>query len=321
MYQEAEKPDGTAAGADANGREPILPPREEWERLAIKPGDITWQRAADVRSFASAGTALMLQVAHPTVGAGVHELSAFADDPWGRLWRTLDFTNVLVYGGPEAAAEMGARIRGFHKLIKGTKPDGTPYHALEPEAYAWVHATLFEGILRAQERFGIPFTDNEARRFWAEWRPLGRFLGIRWRDLPESYDSYRDWVAMIVGERLERTAAVEEVYEAITTTPPPPSDRIGSRTWDLASKPMVRLITLSTVALLPHELRERLDLHLSRAQRLELRALGAAARQMTPLMPATLRNVGPSYLRWRREAIERREVADPEHYPQLAHNA
>ena len=135
-------------------REPILPPREEWARLAIKPGSITWRHAADARAFTAAGTTLLLQVAHPTVGAGVSDFSNFRADPWGRLFRTLDFTTVLVYGGPEAAAEMGARIRGFHKPIKGKLPDGTPYHSLEPEAYAWVHATLAEAIIRAHERFG-----------------------------------------------------------------------------------------------------------------------------------------------------------------------
>src|SRR3954453_1866248 len=107
MYQEVE-------------REPIFPPREQWDELAVGPGSITWERAGDVRSFAAAGTALLLQVAHPTVGAGGSHFSPFASDPWGRLWRTLDFVNVLVFAKPEAAAELGARIRGFHKLIKGT---------------------------------------------------------------------------------------------------------------------------------------------------------------------------------------------------------
>ncbi|HEX2129825.1 MAG TPA: oxygenase MpaB family protein [Solirubrobacterales bacterium] len=299
-------------------REPILPPREEWEQLAIKPGSITWERTGDARVFAASGTALLLQVAHPTVGAGVSDFSTFRDDPWGRLWRTLDFSTVLVYGGAEAAAEMGARIRGFHKVIKGRKPDGTPYHALEPEAYAWVHATLAEGIMAAHARFGRPFTAAEARQFWAEWRPLGRFLGIRWRDLPEDYADYRAWIDEIVNERLERTAAVEEVHEALTSTPPPPSPKVGERTWGLATKPMLRFAGLATSGLMPKPLRERLELELTRPQQLELRALGAMARGMTPLMPGFLLNTGPGYLKWRREPIARGDVASPEANPHLA---
>jgi uncharacterized protein (DUF2236 family) len=299
-------------------RDPILPAPEEWAELAIKPGSITWRKAADIRTFASAGTALLLQVAHPTVGAGVSDFSTFADDPWGRLWRTLDFVNVLVFGTPEEAAEMGARIRGFHKVIKGTKPDGSRYHALEPEAYAWVHMTLVEGIIRAHERFGRRFSPSEEELFWAEWRRLGRFLGIRWRDMPESYAGYREFVDRVVAERLERTAAVDEVYTALTSTPPPPSRYLGERTWGLLSRAPLRFAGLATVALLPAELRARLELELSRSQKLELRALGAAARGATPLMPSWLRNVGPGYLRWRRMPIARGDVASPEANPHVA---
>jgi hypothetical protein len=36
-----------------------------------------------------------------------------------------------------------------------------------------------------------------------------------------------------------------------------------------------------------------------------LRALGAASRALTPVLPERLRNVGPEYLRRRREAIAR----------------
>jgi uncharacterized protein (DUF2236 family) len=302
-------------------RDPILPPRQRWDELTVKPGSITWEKAADIRTFAAAGTALLLQVAHPTVGAGVSDFSTFASDPWGRLWRTLDFVNVLIFAPPEAAAEMGARIRGFHKVIKGTKPDGSPYHALEPEAYTWVHATLVEGIIRAHERFGRRFSAEEREQFWAEWRGLGRFLGIRWRDMPESYVGYREFVDGIVAERLERTGAVEEVYEALTSTPPSPSKYMGERTWGLVSKAPLRFAGLATIALLPAELRARLDLELSRGQRLELRALAAAARRATPLMPGWLRNVGPGYLKWRREPIARGDVASLEHNPHLAHLA
>ena len=53
---------------------------------------------------------------------------------------------------------MGRRIREFHKQIRGVRPDGVPYHALEPEAYAWVHATLAAGIVQAHERFGLPLS-------------------------------------------------------------------------------------------------------------------------------------------------------------------
>src|SRR5438552_12678375 len=139
----------------------VMPHPAEWPGLVPAPGTITWRRASDARLFLAAGCALLLQVSHPTVGAGVSEHSQFRRDPWGRLLRTLDYTYTMVYGGPRAAAEMGASIRRLHRRIRGVTPDGRSYHALEPRAYAWVHATLAEAIVRAQDRFPRPLSIGE----------------------------------------------------------------------------------------------------------------------------------------------------------------
>jgi uncharacterized protein (DUF2236 family) len=108
----------------------IMPLASDWRFLTPDPGTITWARAGDARLLVAAGYALLLQVSHPTVGAGVSEHSQFQSDPWGRLLRTLDYTYTMVYGGPQAAGEMGRRIRSFHKQISGRTPDGQRYHAL-----------------------------------------------------------------------------------------------------------------------------------------------------------------------------------------------
>jgi uncharacterized protein (DUF2236 family) len=277
---------------------PILPPAADWPSLAPHPGTITWRRAGDARVLIAAGYALLLQVAHPTVGAGVSEHSQFQRDQWGRLLRTLDYACTIVYGGPQAAGEMGRRIRSFHTQIKGTRADGQRYHALEPSAYAWVHATLAEGIFAAHERFGRPFTDGQRQELWSEWRSLGRLLGIRDGDLPPDWRGFRAYVEEMVETQLERTAAVEEVWAALARP-----------VWPILSPPLAHLVRVSTAGLLPATLRRRLGVGWTRVDELELRVLGAALRAATPLMPPSLRNTGPGYLRWRREAIARGDVA------------
>ena len=81
----------------------IMPRAEEWEHLAPRPGTVSYERAGDARLMLAAGYALLLQVSHPTVGAGVSEHSRFREDPWGRLLRTLDYSYTMVHGGPRAA--------------------------------------------------------------------------------------------------------------------------------------------------------------------------------------------------------------------------
>ena len=90
---------------------------EEADALAVGPSSVVWRYASDARGLITgAGVALLLQVAHPTVAAGVREHSDFERDPWGRLWRTLDFVNLFIYGGPEAAASTG-RLRARRKAM------------------------------------------------------------------------------------------------------------------------------------------------------------------------------------------------------------
>jgi uncharacterized protein (DUF2236 family) len=282
---------------------------EEAAELVPRPGSVVWRYAGDARLLSTAGYALLLQVSHPTVGAGVTEHSNFKADPWGRLFRTLDYTYSMVYGGPELAAEIGGRVFEMHKRIKGVKPNGERYHALEPEGYAWVHATLAESIVTGNRRFGLRMPLGDIERFWSEWRELGRLVGVQVRELPERWGGFRTYFERLVSERLEDTEAVHDVLVTLTRPARPPLPLLTDVTWRLARVPMARLMSLGTVGLLPSRLRERFGVRWTRAQELELRALGAAARSATPLMPEALRNTGPGYLRWRHEALERGDVA------------
>jgi uncharacterized protein (DUF2236 family) len=287
----------------------VLPSEDEVPSLLPGPESVAWRRSSDARILATAGYALILQVAHPTVGAGVHEHSNFEADPWGRLLRTLDYTTVMTYGSPELAGPMGRRIHEMHKHIKGTKPDGERYFALEPEAYAWVHATLAQSIVAGTERFARRMSPVEVDRFYAEWLGVGRLIGVPAGELPERWLDFRAYFDRMIDERLEDNETVHTVLRTLAKPTAPPLPMLNDPVWRVARLPMARLGALATVGLLPPRLRSRLGLQWTRGQELELRALAALSRSVTPLMPASLRCFGPAYLRWRRDAIERGDVA------------
>lgn len=293
----------------------VLPSPEEIPALVAEPGSTLWRCAGDVRLVGAGAYAILLQVGHPTVGAGVSEHSDFRADPWGRLLRTLDYSYAMTYGGPELAGEMGQRIREMHKHIKGVKPDGERYSALEPEAYAWVHATLAHSIVRASQLLGTPIPAGELERFYAEWRRGGRLIGVRERDLPATWAEFGEYFERMVEERLERTAAVDEVLESLSEPTRPDLPFLPEAAWRIARIPAAHQIALTTGGLLSPRLRELYGVEWTRGQERQLQLLAAASRRATPLMPATLRNFGPSYLRWRREAIARGDAASPTRVP------
>ncbi|MDX6650666.1 MAG: hypothetical protein QOJ97_2617 [Solirubrobacteraceae bacterium] len=296
---------------------PVLPTPQELPALVPRPGSTVWRYAGDARLLAAAGYALLLQVSHPTVGAGVGEHSNYAEDPWGRLLRTLDYSYVMVYGGPELAAATGRRVRDLHKRIRGERPDGTRYHALEPEAYAWVHATLAQAIVAGHAAFGRPMRPGTARDFYAQWRDLGRLVGVRERDLPDTWDGFRRYVDEMMHERLEDNEVVQGVLVTLTKPTAPPVPGLGDGAWRVARLPLARMGAQATVGLLPPFLRRRFGLEWTRGRDLEFRSLCATARAAGRVMPAALRNTGPNYVRWRREALERGDVAGPRTHAML----
>jgi uncharacterized protein (DUF2236 family) len=279
----------------------LFPDETEIEQLLVGPDSVTWRSASDIRLYAVMLYPLLLQVAHPTVGAGVRDFSDFERRPWDRLLRTIDYVSLLVYGGPEAAPA-GRRLRALHKGFQGTKPDGERYYALEPKAYAWVHATLLETYVQGHAHFGRPMTRPEVDAFYREYRGLGRLIGVRERDLPEDWDSFRHYFDHMVRHELERTESVERVLRSVARAARPPLP-IPNPVWRAARLPAGKTLWLGGVGLMSPELREHLGIGWSRRDEAAFRVMTTVSRALEPALPRRLKVTGPAQLRWRREAI------------------
>lgn len=286
--------------------------------LALGPDSVSWQRSSDVRGFFGAGYALLLQVAHPTVGSGVRDHSNFRAEPWQRLIRTLDYLMLTVYGGDDAI-EVTRRLREMHKSIKGVNPDGSKYHALEPEAYAWVQATLVYDIVTVHELFGKPMSGEEVAQLYREWLGLARLLGIREGDLPADWSEFQSYFDTLVNNRLEHTEMVDAVLDSLARPALPPVLPSWSEpAWRAVMVLPAHVVTLVTVGLLPPVLRRRFGLRWTRGHQWQFNAIAATSRAISPLVPKFLRIQGPAHLRLRRKAIGGDEFA-PQRYARAGH--
>jgi uncharacterized protein (DUF2236 family) len=286
----------------------VFPDDAEARRLLVGPDSVAWRYGSDPRMYFAMLYPLLLQVADPTVGAGVRDYSDFERRPWDRLVTTLDYVTLLIYGGEDAIAA-GRRLRGLHKGFKGVREDGKPYYALEPGAYAWVHATLIDTYIRAHEHFGRPMRPSEREQFYREYRGLGRLVGVRERDLPPAYAEFRRYFDEYADTHLTRTVAVDRVLRTITNPARPPIP-LPDTLWRLARLPARKAIWVGGIGMLGPNLRERLDITWTARDEQQFARLGALSRALTPLMPGPVRTVGPMQLRMRRRAIAHGPLGD-----------
>jgi uncharacterized protein (DUF2236 family) len=280
----------------------VFPTDAELDDLILGPDSVAWRVTSDLRLNVAMLYPLLLQVAHPTVDAGVTDHSDFEHRPWDRLLRTMDYVSLLVYGGRDAVAA-GRRLRALHKRFKGTKPDGTRYSALEPDAYAWVHATLISTYVNANARFGTQLTEAQTNRFYAEYRGLGRLIGVRERDLPPTWPQFCTYFRRTARTTLTRTPSVARVLHTINHVGAPPAPITG-RLWPAIKLPARRIVWLGGVGLLDPAVRERLEIGWSPLDAAQFRLLGVVARSLGPVMPASMKVTGPEHLRWRSAEIE-----------------
>jgi uncharacterized protein (DUF2236 family) len=268
----------------------------------VGPESVTWRVTSDARLYFVMLYPLLLQVAHPTVGAGVRDFSDFEQRPWDRLMRTIDYVSLLVYGGRDAASA-GRQLRKLHRSFRGIREDGRRYSALEPEAYAWVHATLLDTYVRGHAHFGSPMSAEDTRRFYREYRGLGRLIGVRERDLPRDWEGFREYFDRVSRRELVRTESVDRVLSAIHgVTPPLPMPEL---LWRAIRLPARRALWLGGAGLLDPGLRGRLEIAWGALDAAQFSAIATLSRALTPVMPERLRVTGPAQLRMRRRAIAR----------------
>ncbi|EQD82195.1 oxygenase MpaB family protein [Saccharopolyspora erythraea] len=250
---------------------------------------MAWKCTGDLRGALMGGHALLLQVAHPVIGGGVHDHSDYQRRPWERLWATLDSLNTQVYGGREALAE-GARLREVHKAFKGVDHRGRRYHALNPEAYTWVHMTLYEGLVTSARVLGRPLTDRQQRDLYAEWREVGRVLGIKEHHMPADVEAFREYFDQKVATRLEPNPTVDGLLETFRgENIPRPSRYVPMPLWRLARPAVGKVLTAGALATLPDSVLGRLDLAVTPEHRRWLRLVTMFTRYVFPLLPGRVR--------------------------------
>src|SRR5438105_13221343 len=109
------------------------------------PQSMIWNVARERVLVAAGPAALLMQLAHPLVAAGVDDHSDFRRDPFARLRATLDDTLTISFGNSEQSERAADRVRAVHRRVRGrlrsgvgSYATGTPYDAADPALALWV---------------------------------------------------------------------------------------------------------------------------------------------------------------------------------------
>lgn len=254
----------------------------------IVRGTAAWKYFGDFRDGLLAGQVLVLQVAHPVVAAGVRDHSDYTSDPWTRLMRTGASLSIYVYGGAAGARVEAARLRALHRTFTGSS-DGRRYSALDPAAYAWVHATLVMVPVDVQRFFGRPLSPSELDEYYAQMCDIGRVLGVRERDLPPDWASFeRYYDDMVAGFATNPT--IDQLFETIRTVQKPVR-WLPDSWWRLHARTQMFLLR----ATLPPGLRDRLGLQWTLRDQWRFTRFARVVRILATPIPAGLRT---AHMRW-----------------------
>jgi uncharacterized protein (DUF2236 family) len=255
--------------------------RTHAERLASRDGYFAPESVirrvgnSPVTPFLGGGAAVLLQVAHPLVAAGVADHSGFDRDLWRRLVRTLRALYLITFGTKAEADQAAATVRTVYTYVRGRTatrlgpfPPGTPYSAEHPDLMLWVHATLVDASLSAFQRFQQRLSADDEERYHGDMAVVARLFGVPDAILPRTLSEFREYfAAQISGSEITVTEPAVAIARVILRAPLPAPMRV-----------LAPAHRLATPALLPPRIRAEYGLRWSPAHQLLLPAAGYTVR-------------------------------------------
>jgi len=245
--------------------------------IGILPRDAVARRLNRELFVALGSTAaVLLQIAHPLVAAGVDQHSDFRRDPFGRFHRTANTSLDAVFGTTARARRALRRIDARHVSVDGTSEDGRHYRARDPHLLLWVQATLVLTSLRWYELVAGRLPPADRQRYWDEGKIFARELGVPKELLPPTIGD----LARYERDMLE-TAAVPDVTSRIVA-------HTVLHPFAIVPDALYWPTDVITAGLLPPSLREVFELRWGTAERLFFRFVVVSLRMWRALAPRWL---------------------------------
>jgi uncharacterized protein (DUF2236 family) len=272
-----------ASGASMPSQLPISDP--EPDPGLFGPDSLTWRLHEEQWLITAGARAFLMQAAHPKVAQGALDHSGFAEDPFGRVYRTIQGMAVLIFGTTNEANEMARNINRLHHTVRGTLPEsigrypaGETYSAMEPLALLWVHIVFVDSMLTAYKTFVGPLSEAACEQYWQESCRYARLLGLTDATLPASYAAVQQYMREVLASGEVAIGPAAHFIAQKVLYPPMP----------LLRKPLWAIVRLITVGQLPADIRQAYGLRWGMRQRVGFRMARVAGHLLRRLFPDAL---------------------------------
>jgi uncharacterized protein (DUF2236 family) len=243
------------------------------------PRTVFWRVNSHALVNLSGSRALMLELAHPLIAAGVAEHSNYQGDPFGRLMRTMRTMSRLMFTDAAPAQEALRHFNGCHAKVEGHLAEtvgpmeaGTHYAARDPHLKLWVLATLYDSCLLVYDTLVAPLTLEDKRAYYRDGLILGHLLGIPFSVLPPTYDDFDAYVqTMIQSDTLTVGDQARAVANALWAAP--------------LFGPVAKTASYLGLGLLPERIRNEFGFEWNQSDAKRLAWFSRTSRRLDPFVP------------------------------------
>ncbi len=269
--------------------------REKQRNRPVTARDI----ASEALTLAGGGRALLLQIAHPSVGRGVVEHSDFATRLMDRFDGTMLYLTASMFGTPEELRAIRRIVNRAHAPVRGGSEQAA-YNAYDPELQLWVAATLYQTMMELHRQVFGPLTEAQADAVYREMVAALSNLQLspgQWPATRASFDGY--WKELTGTLSVDADVLVVSRQILYPTAVP---------CWFRPSAPLLRLVT---AGLLPEIVRTQFRLPWSERRRRRFDRLFRLTRIVYPRLPLRLRHLPRDrYLAMLRRTVSAADLAE-----------
>ena len=257
------------------------------------PGSIMWDTFSDMTLMPFTVPILVMQTAHPDVGAAVAKYSVYKKDPWGRMFRTASSLMRFLYGGKggQQSSQEALDLRKLHSQIKGTRPDGARYHAIHPQTFRVVPDTFLDGVIRIREALGKPLSALEKSKLYQEYVDLCLLFGLRREDIEMDFDAFQVYYDDLLLNKMTYNETVQFLLEEMIKHGPEMKFLPLPKSWwqTLYSFFVYPIIRTCTLGFLDSRFREQHNIRWSRRDQKRYDTLLQFVKLYAALIPRPLR--------------------------------